>query len=255
MDDTLYKAFLLEMEALEKFRMGYTALHPAAPLGREDQDVRRLTEALALFTARTRLAGQRAISRSTMRLFQQHFPYVLSPMPAMGMLRAVTGKHFVDASELPRGTQVRLTPTGAATGARQLAFRTLAPLRLLPIRLGRVDILKRGVEGFRLLLSFESEFSRNDEPGVLRLYVNHLNEFLSSLAVHYHLKKNLRAASIFFDESITEESVGKPCKVSFGAPPPPPPPPGAPAAPPPPPVATPPPPRAVTYGKIYLGQY
>jgi type VI secretion system protein ImpG len=113
MDDTLYKAFLLEMEALEKFRMGYTALHPAAPLGREDQDVRRLTEALALFTARTRLAGQRAISRSTMRLFQQHFPYVLSPMPAMGMLRAVTGKHFVDASELPRGTQVRLSSPSA----------------------------------------------------------------------------------------------------------------------------------------------
>ena len=45
LDDTLYKAFLEELQDLEKFRMSYAALHPAAPLDREDQDVRRLIEA------------------------------------------------------------------------------------------------------------------------------------------------------------------------------------------------------------------
>ncbi|XXF80704.1 type VI secretion system baseplate subunit TssF [Myxococcaceae bacterium GXIMD 01537] len=217
LDDTLYKAFLVELEALEKFRMGYTALHPAVPLGRDDQDVRRLTEALALFTARTRLAGQRAISRSTLRLFQQHFPYVLSPMPAMGMLHAMQASRFVDPLDLPRGTEVRLTPGAGTSATGHLTFRTLAPLRLLPLKLDQVNILKRKLEGFRLLLTFETSFPRNDEVGTLRLYVNHLNEFLSSLAVHYHLKENLRAASILFEERITEETVGAPCTLRFGA--------------------------------------
>lgn len=110
MDEALYASFLEELQALEKFRLGYTALHPAAPLDGEDADVRRLTEAMALFTARTRRAGQRALEKSTLRLFQQHFAYLLNPVPAMAMVRAEPDARFVDAAELPRGTPFLLNP-------------------------------------------------------------------------------------------------------------------------------------------------
>jgi type VI secretion system protein ImpG len=221
MDDTLYKAFLEELAALEKFRMGYTALHPA-PLGREDQDVRRLTEALALFTARTRLAGQRSIARSTMRLFQQHFPYVLSPVPTMAMLRAESDGQFADLAEVPRGTQVHLAPAKVADNTSPLSFRTQAPLRVLPIRLEK-RVRKESHEGrARLLLTFKSNNNteRTTAPGTLRLYLNHLNEFLSSLAVHHQLKTSTRAVSVSFD---AENAQWQPCTTWRFQPSPPPP--------------------------------
>lgn len=204
MDDALYKAYLVELESLEKFRMGYTALHPRAPLGREDQDVRRLTEALALFSARTRLAGQRALTRSTLRLFRQHFPYVLNPMPAMAMLRALPqDRCFVDPVELPRGTRVLFSPSKSGAPTGPLSFRTLTPLRLNPSHLKQVDLVPRE-QGDRLVLSFESHFPRGRPPGSLLLYVNHLNEFRSSLAVHHELKRSLRRVSVSFDASSSE---------------------------------------------------
>jgi type VI secretion system protein ImpG len=203
--------------------MGYTALHPA-PLGREDQDVRRLTEALALFSARTRLAGQRSIARGTMRLFQQHFPYVLSPVPAMAMLRAEANGSFVDTTELPRGTPVHLSPGKPAAASSPLTFRTLAPIRLLPIRLEK-QLGKDTREGrYRLLLTFKSNnhIERTAAPGTLRLYINHLNEFLSSLAVHHWLKTHTREVSVFFEETLREDSEGQRCEpVRFSPPPPP----------------------------------
>ena len=57
--DELQKAFLEEMHALDNFRMAYAAEHPSTPLDRDDPDVRRLMEAMAFFTARTRIVGLR----------------------------------------------------------------------------------------------------------------------------------------------------------------------------------------------------
>lgn len=219
-DDGLYKAFLVELEALEKFRMAYTGLYPLAPLGREDQDVRRLVEAMAMFTARTRLSGQRALARTTLRLFRQHFSYVLNPMPAMALLKARLDARFVDVAEIPRGAQVVLArDQGPDAPPERLHFRTLSAIRLLPVELASASMFKRAAGGWRLLLQFESAFPRNDEIGSLRLHVNYLNELISSLAVHHYLRTHLRAASVFFDETVKEDAVGRPCELRFGAPP------------------------------------
>ncbi|RKG81531.1 type VI secretion system baseplate subunit TssF [Corallococcus terminator] len=224
MDEALYASFLEELQALEKFRLGYTALHPAAPLDGEDADVRRLTEAMALFTARTRRAGQRTLERSTLRLFQQHFAYLLNPVPAMAMVRAEPDARFVDAADLPRGTPFLLNPgeTGGPTGP--LTLRTLAPLRLLPVRLTQARLERQGDEGARLRLVFEGGFPRNDDPGVVRLHINHLNDFRAALAVFFQLKSSFRSATVSFDDGDVEHEV-KPFDahegpVRFGAPPP-----------------------------------
>ena len=92
-DDSLYKAFLEHMHELENFCMSYAAMHPTIPLDRDDPDVRRLTEAMAYFAARTHMAGIRNIADFRRRIFQQFFPYLLTPLPAMGLARArLTGQ-------------------------------------------------------------------------------------------------------------------------------------------------------------------
>jgi type VI secretion system protein ImpG len=219
--DLLEKTFLAELEALEKFRISYTGLHRNTPLAREDPDVRRLIEAMAWFTARTKIAGHRSIDQSLLRIFRQHFPYLLDPAPAMTMLRADPGINYVDVTELPRGTEVYLVEnTEKKAKQRTFRFRTLGKLRILPIAIENVDIFKTTrSRGFRLFVQFTTHHPRNDEIGDVDLYVNHLDDLPSSLTVLYAFKRHLRSASVVFNkEHIDEETQGAPCQVGFGMP-------------------------------------
>jgi type VI secretion system protein ImpG len=219
MADRLERAFLAELEALEKFRISYTGLYPSAPLAQEDPDVRRLMEALAMFTARTRLAAERNLSDSMLRVFRQYFPFLVSPVPSATMLRARVTPRYVDVVELPAGTRVygvsRPSPGGTE---RVMHLRSQAKLRLLPVALERVDIHKLRPRGWRLLFRFAAGFPRNDEIGDIQLYVNHLNDLASSLSVLYELRSHLVRASVVFDGAPKEDAVGAPCQVAFGAP-------------------------------------
>ena len=218
--DPIEKAFLAELEAIEKFRISYTGAFPNVPLAREDPDVRRLIEAMAMFTARTRLAAERNVGQGMVRIFRQHFPFLLSPVPAMTMLKASPSSRYVDVTQIPRNTEVRAGhDPGRDAPERVYRFRTLAKLRILPIRLDSINLYRPGGRGFRIVLGFASAFPRNDEIGELRLYVNHLNDFLSSLTVLHALKTHLVSASVVFGEKVKDDTVGQPCEVSFGAPP------------------------------------
>jgi len=218
--DPIEKAFLAELEAIEKFRISYTGAFPNVPLVREDPDVRRLIEAMAMFTARTRLAAERNVGQSMVRLFRQHFPFLLSPVPAMTMLQALPSSRYVDLTQLPRNVEVRAVYNPGREAPEQVyRFRTLSRLRILPIRLEGINLYRPSGRGFRIVLAFASAFPRNDEIGELRLYVNHLNDFLSSLTVLHAIKTHLIRASIVFGERVNDDTVGQPCEVSFGAPP------------------------------------
>ncbi|MFT3765640.1 MAG: type VI secretion system baseplate subunit TssF [Minicystis sp.] len=216
--DALDKAFLAELEALEKFRISYTGIYPSTPLSREDPDIRRLIEALAMFSARTRLAAEHSIDQSMLRVFRQHFPYLLDPSPAMVMLSAVPTARYVDATELPAGTEVYLVERAGKPTPRAFRMRTQARLRILPLELDGLDIQRTRARTYRILFRFTADFRRNDDIGELNLYVNHLDDLASSIAVLYALKQHHRAASVTFEERINEETRGQPCEVYFGPP-------------------------------------
>ena len=212
-DESLYKTFLEEMNALENFRIAYASLHPGVPLDREDPDVRRLIEAMALFTARTRLAGSRNISATSRRIFQQFFPYLLAPLPSMGILQAQPSRQFVEPVVFPKGSEFLVSPESGGAAI----FRTLRDLRILPIDLTKFSMLLPE-KGFRIALRFSASFARSEEIDRLSFCINHLNNFESSQMVLYNLKRHLRRVSVLFDEKATETSSGIPCHVSFGMP-------------------------------------
>jgi type VI secretion system protein ImpG len=217
--DNLEKAFLAELEALEKFRISYTGLYKNTPLAREDPDIRRLIEAMAMFTARTRLAATRSLDNSLLRIFRQHFPYLLDPMPAMTMLRAESSSRYVDVTELPRGTEVYLIERAQKKAdERMFRMRTMTRLRILPIAIESVDIFRTHARTYRLLVRFEAAHSRKDEIGDIPLYINHLDDLPSSLTVLFAFKAHLQRASVVFDGKVNEETVGQPCDVHFGMP-------------------------------------
>jgi len=213
-DDDLYKVFLEQMHELENFRMSYAAMHPAIPLEREDPDVRRLTEAMAYFAARTHLAGIRNIIEFRRRIFQQFFSYLLTPLPAMGMIRAALSGKFSEPVVLPKGTEIAVSSETKGTAI----FRALHDLRILPLSLTEMKMLLLPNKGYRIVLVLNAPYARNDDIGNLRFHINHLDDFQASLRVFHNLRKHLRRASVVFDENVTEETRGNPCEVSFDAP-------------------------------------
>ena len=178
--DRLERAFA-ELEALEKFRISYSGLYPSAPLAHEDPDVRRLVEAMAMFTARTRLASDEHRPELRPRL-SAALLLSLDPVPPMTMLRAMPTQRYVDVTELPLGTGVQLVErttkasrrthvsdanagqTSHPSASTSRASTSSAPGSQLPHR----DALRRRLSTERYL----------DE---LNLYVNHLDDLASSV--------------------------------------------------------------------------
>lgn len=218
MDPRLHQAFLAELEALEKFRVAYSGMFPEVPLASEDPDVRRLLEALALFTARTRLASERNVEGALLRIVRQHFPYLLSPVPAMFMLRASVARGYVDVSELPRGSQVSLVRKAADSNSQDsvFVFRTLSSMRVLPIALQAVDTLARNKRQQRVVLRFGAPFARAEDIGELPLYIDYLGDLHSSLLVLHALQRHLVTSSVVWSHDVNETTVGEPCRLEFG---------------------------------------
>jgi len=222
MDPRLQQAFLAELEALEKFRVAYSGMYPEVPLASEDPDVRRLLEALALFTARTRIASERNVEGALLRIVGQHFPYLLSPVPAMFMLRGTVSRGYVDVSVLPRGSQVNLVKKAEVDSESQdrvFVFRTLSSLRLLPVELQGADMIVRNKRQQRLVLRFGAAFARSEPIEVLPLYIDYLGDLHSSLLVLHALQRHLTTSAIVWSHNVDAATSGEPCRIEVGPPP------------------------------------
>ena len=222
-EDGLREAFLRELTALEHFRISYLGLRPGTPLHGEDPDIQRLIEALALFSARTRLGGERSLNASLERLFLQQFPYLLTPLPAMGMVQADATSHLADATALPRGESMEASePEPSQLGVRKrepprMRLLTMRRMRVMPLRLARLGTFRGEAHRTVLVLFFEAASERIDELEDIHLYVDH-SEFSASLGVFHALKTHLEEAHIVYDESAPERVEGARCEVTFGAP-------------------------------------
>ncbi|WP_035240840.1 type VI secretion system baseplate subunit TssF [Desulfobacter vibrioformis] len=211
-NDTLYKAFLEAMNDLDNFRTAYASEHAGLSLDREDPDVRRLIEAIAFFSARTHVASTKNITSARLRLFQQVFSFLLSPIPSMGILQAEITGHLQDRAEFPRGTQFLFkTDTGDAA-----LYRTMEDLEVLPVRLTGARLFLLPSRGYRLMIRFASMYKRRDDIGRLSLYIDYLNDYLNSLFVWDNLKESVKSAFISFEDRVDEHTRGEACEISFG---------------------------------------
>lgn len=137
--EDLFRAFLAEMQALDDFRSEYQRRYDFEGLGRDDQDVRRLMEAMAFYTARTRGGVQRAMHRYKVQALEQLFPHLLSPMPAMALLYPVLTSNYTETRRLPRSgeLQVAAAPPASPATARAVAALAAPALEPQPPRLFR----------------------------------------------------------------------------------------------------------------------
>lgn len=213
-DDALYRTFLEELRALAEFRLDYNLEHPKSGVEWDDPDVKRLIEALAFFGARSQLVALRNVDGTRRRLYQQFFPYLLSPLSSMAMVQAQPTGQLAEVLNLPAGSEILLQPERGGSAI----FRTLHPLRVLPLRLVQIKQEALDGAGVRLLLSFQAAFALNEAPGPFRLHINYLNDFGISLKLFAYLKRGLRAAKLQFG-AYDPDQPGADCPFAFGVPP------------------------------------
>lgn len=211
-NDTLYKAFLESMNDLDNFRIAYASEHTGLSLDREDPDVRRLIEAMAFFSARTHIAATKNVTQARLRLFQQVFSFLLSPIPSMGIVQADITGHLQDKASFPKGTEFVFTTDKGDSAL----YRSMEDLNILPVNLGSAKLIPMPSKGYRLMLTFRSMYKRKDEIERLSLYIDYLNDYQNSLYVMDSLATSLKSAFITFDERVDETTTGTPCKVGFG---------------------------------------
>lgn len=214
LDPTLHGDFLAEMRALDEFRAHLSARHPEAQVRRDDPDARRLMEAMAYFTVRSRRQLLHNMDATWLRLFSDQFEPLLTALPATFMLQAVVHPRRTETAVLPRGSELRMTNAEGATAS----FRMLADLRVLPIRLEGACLLREPAGRYqRIAISLVSRFAHSEQVGLLRLHTRIADDYPASARFLYQLRAHLLRAHVVYDGSLDPEKAGEPCTVSYGS--------------------------------------
>jgi type VI secretion system protein ImpG len=211
--DTIYQAFLEELQDLEDFRFNYFLDNPNSGLEGDDPDVKRIIEALAFFGARTQSAALRSLDSSTRRLYQQLFSYLLTPLASMAIAQAQPNGHLTEVLDIPAGTELGLQPDIGGN----ITFCTTRSVRVLPMRLEAVKQEFIPDQNGRLLLTFQANYPLNAQPDYISLYINYLNEINLSFKVFNFLKKSLKGASVQFGD-YDPDLPRMECQFSLGVP-------------------------------------
>lgn len=210
--ERLDQSLLAELQALDQLRTRYQLDHPAAQLGPEDPDVRRMLEAMAYSLVRTRLKTQRNLQATWRRLLSSYFHFLLQPLPAMTLVQAKVTAGVSETVVLPRGSHLKLRTLDGFVGT----FTSQSELRVIPANLTGLELLLRR-DGYRLVLYMESQYRRSDDLGVLRFHIHYLNNYLAALRVQRNLERHLQSAAVVYDAAVRPDSVGTPCQASFGS--------------------------------------
>lgn len=139
--EALLEDFLREIQSLEDFRALYRQRYAFEGLGSDDQDVRRLMEAMAFYAARSRGVAERAVRRYKRQALERLFPYLLTPMPAMGLLHPRPISTHAGWLSVPEGGEFVATETdmrGELVASR--VFATRAALQVVPLHIVRNSV-------------------------------------------------------------------------------------------------------------------
>ncbi len=208
--DDFQTVFSEELSALDAFFDRRAEEHAHFKMGRQDPDVRRILEAIAFFSARTRQLAQANVRDAIERLVRGQLDELLSPVPAAGMLLAHVENKLGAVATLPEGTEVRLNAPDRSVGV----FSTRRPLDLLPLKLQSVGA---PVGADRLDMQLDAWVGLRGALPPLRFLIDSRGNYRDSLRLLSAMRTHLRAVRVAFDEDNLEAATE--VEWSLGAPP------------------------------------
>lgn len=205
-----YGEYLRDLAALDDFlsrrRRGGSLVEP------EDPDVRRLTESLAFFSARTRVAATESLSNAVHELTNGLLDDFIYPQPARALLRARARPGLVEAANLPRGTVVRVEADDGAAAQ----FTTMRELTIRPLEIDRANWEPRS-QGARVVLRLRAfgPSYRLDTPVSIQVSLPG-GDYLRTREFFWYLETALARVGVVYDESPASDDLGQACAFSVG---------------------------------------
>ena len=214
MEDDIYKVFLKELKALNEFFLVYKRFQPdLADVPEEDPDVQRLIETMAFFTAHTQVSSTENIKNTERRLWQELFPFLFEPLPAISILQAqLQTPGFKLATILPQGSNVSVK-MGEDNPALQKKFKTASfytkrDLKITPVLLKQIENHQQKQQ---LTLQMASVYPQSGGVENINIYVNYLDDYSKSLHLFLVMQNHLQKTELVF-----EDGSSIPCQTSFG---------------------------------------
>lgn len=183
-----------EMAFLTRLQTRFLNLHSQAPVEHNDPDVRYLTQAMAAFMAKGRLAGRKQIDQLHQRVFQQLLPYLTGPVASMALLKANT-RNLTEAVAIKAGSLFSLT----TDDGEQAQYRSLCNMPLAPIAMESVGQVAKSRNQHEVHIKITAN---SRVPGPLEhlpLYLTAHNNFALSLSLKELLEKQLVNVTAIFD--------------------------------------------------------
>ena len=210
--DDFDRVFTEELSALDAFFDERAEKHEHFKLGRQDPDVRRILEAVAFFSARTRRLAAANVRAAVERLVRGQLDDLLSPLPAAGMLLARVNERLGGPAFVPEGTEVQLTAPDGTVGV----FTTRRRLDVLPLGLSR---LAASPDGKRLEMRLDAWIGLRGPMPALRFHLDVRGSYRESRRLLAMLQSHVRSARVAYDDDPPGEAIE--ASFTVGAPPPP----------------------------------
>jgi type VI secretion system protein ImpG len=190
-NESLIRLYQDEFQALREFLATYSLEHRSSGLqstdANEDPDVARLLQSIAFFAARTHENALRHVDEYRLRLYGQLFSYLLTSLPAVGILKAHHSGSLNEPVFVDRGTNILLK----TDAGQNYFFTTRAPLHVYPISIENLTTVPVEPFGFKLSLHFSSRYTLTALPERLTFYLDYINDVSASFQVLGFFKKNL----------------------------------------------------------------
>ncbi len=204
--DDIDRAFDEEITALNAF-FDQRPRGGALGLGRQDPDMRRILEAVAFFSARTRVLAQRNVRETVERLARGQLDYLLTPVPAAGLVHARLNEGLSASLLIPRGAELRVVTPDRTVGV----FTTTRKLSLLPFALRTVER-----DGAAMVLGLEAWIPLRGALPTIPFHITRNGSYRDSVRLLSALRSSLHGVRVAFDDK--DPSRALPALWSFGAP-------------------------------------
>ena len=190
-NESLFRLYQDEIQSIREFMATYSLENRHAGLhatdSNEDPDVVRLLESIAFFAAKTHENALRHVDEYRLRLYRQLYSYLMTSLPAVGILKANPTAAMNEPVYVERGTNLLLR-----TDAGQDFFFVLrAPLWIYPFFIKNVETSLLESFGFKLSLQFQCRFTQSKLPDTLTFYLDYIDDVLASYAILGLFKKKL----------------------------------------------------------------
>ncbi|TQV88496.1 type VI secretion system baseplate subunit TssF [Aliikangiella coralliicola] len=208
MSALLKQAYKEEINFIKEFHSQYTRQFSESRLEEDNPNVKQMIDSMALFMARSRLCGKRQIKQLHHRVFHQLLPYLLSPVPAKGLIKLGVDK-LIEPTQINAGTILVLSSSDDV----QAKFRTLYDMPVQPLslqRVGKTAYQKNRSELMIRVLALTASPGKLDR---LNIFVHGQGNYVLSLTLLHLFKKYTTKISANFDAGKQID-----CAYSLGAP-------------------------------------